>query len=115
MQKNRLFYAVNSAKRWNKITVLKGAYTIVASTNGNSLLSPFVNPGLATGGTGDVLAGTIAGFLAQGLGLENGAAVGVYIHGSAGEIVKKSLGDTGMLASDLLPALPLAIKHLKSF
>ena len=78
-------------------------------------MSPFVNPGLATGGTGDVLAGTIAGFLAQGLGLENGAAVGVYIHGSAGEIVKKSLGDTGMLASDLLPALPLAIKHLKSF
>lgn len=115
IQKNRLFCAVNSAKRWNKITVLKGAYTIVASTNGNSLLSPFVNPGLATGGTGDVLAGTIAGFLAQGLGLENGAAVGVYIHGSAGEIVKKSLGDTGMLASDLLPALPLAIKHLKSF
>lgn len=114
IQKNRLSCAVGSAKKWNKITVLKGAYTIVASPNGNSMLSPFVNPGLATGGTGDVLAGTIAGFLAQGVGLENGAAIGVYIHGSAGEIVKKTLGDTGMLASDLLPALPRAIKNLKS-
>ena len=69
---------------------------------------------IATGGTGDVLAGTIAGFLAQGVGLENAAAIGVYIHGSAGEIVKKTLGDTGMLASDLLLALPRAIKNLKS-
>ncbi len=114
IQKNRLSCAVGSAKKWNKITVLKGAYTIVASPNGNSMLSPFVNPGLATGGTGDVLAGTIAGFLAQGVGLENGAAIGVYIHGAAGEIVKKTLGDTGMLASDLLLALPRAIKNLKS-
>ena len=115
IQKNRLSSTINSAKKWNKVTVLKGAYTIIASPSGDAMLSPFVNPGLATAGTGDVLAGTIAGFLAQGVGLENSATIGVYIHGSAGEIVKETLGDTGMLASDLLPALPRAIKNLKSF
>ena len=76
------------------------------------MLSPFANPGLATAGTGDVLAGSIAGLLSQGVPLENAAAIGVYLHGMAGKSVRDRLGDTGMVASDLLPELPMAIRAL---
>ena len=106
--------ATQAAAKWNKVVVLKGAYTVVASPNGRAMLSPFANPGLASAGTGDVLAGAIAGLLAQGLGLEDAAALGVYIHASAGELVRDDLGDTGMIASDVLGALPRAIKALKN-
>jgi NAD(P)H-hydrate epimerase len=68
---------------------------------------------MASAGTGDVLAGVIAGLLAQGLDLFDGACLGVYLHSQAGEAVRQRLGDAGMLASDLLSALPLAIKRLK--
>ena len=67
----------------------------------------------AAAGTGDVLSGVIAGLVAQGLTLGDAAACGVYLHGGAGEIVKERLGDAGMIATDLLPELPLLIKQLK--
>jgi NAD(P)H-hydrate epimerase len=76
-------------------------------------VSPFANAGLASAGTGDVLAGAVAGFKAQGLSYFNAAVCGVYIHALAGELVKAELGDAGMAASDLLQALPLAIRQLK--
>ena len=76
-------------------------------------VSPIANPGLASAGTGDVLSGVITGLVAQGLPLFDAAAVGVFLHGQAGEIIRSRLGDAGMLASDLLPALPIAIKQLK--
>ena len=75
---------------------------------------PFRQPGLASAGTGDVLAGAIAGLLSQGLKLEDAASLGVYLHGAAGERVREKIGDTGMVASDLLPALPGAINELRS-
>ena len=77
------------------------------------MLSPFANPGLATAGTGDVLSGSIAGLLSQDVPLEGAAVLGVYVHGLAGERVCDRLGDTGMVASDLLPELPLTIKALR--
>ena len=110
----RVEKAVESAVRWNKVVVLKGAFTVVAFPTGRAMLSPFANPGLATAGTGDVLAGAIAGLLAQGLGLEDAAALGVYTHALAGEMVKEQLGDSGMIASDLLDALPRVTKGLRS-
>ena len=113
IQGDRVDKAVNSAKKWNKVTVLKGAYTVVAFPNGRAMLSPFANPGLASAGTGDVLAGAIAGLLSQGLTLDDAASLGVYLHGAAGERVRDELGDTGMIASDLLPVLPRVIKHLR--
>ena len=114
VQEDRIAKATESAVRWNKVTVLKGPYTVVAFPSGQVMLSPFANPGLATAGTGDVLAGAIAGLLAQGLSLEVAAALGVYVHALAGEKVRDDLGETGMLASDLLVALPRAIKGLRS-
>ena len=77
------------------------------------MVSPFANPGLATAGSGDVLAGIIASLLAQGLIPHDAATLGVYLHGIAGEFVTNSLGNTGVIASDLLTALPQAIKDLR--
>ena len=113
VQADRIGIAVESAARWNKIVVLKGAHTVVAYPDGRTMLSPFANPGLATAGTGDVLAGSIAGLLSQDVPLEGAAVLGVYLHGLAGERVCDRLGDTGMVASDLLPELPLTIKALR--
>ena len=114
IQGDRVGKAVSAAMKWSKITVLKGAYTVVAFPDGRAMLSPFANPGLASAGTGDVLAGAIAGLLSQGLTLDDAASLGVYLHGTAGERVRDALGDTGMIASDLLPVLPRVIKGLRN-
>jgi hydroxyethylthiazole kinase-like uncharacterized protein yjeF len=113
IQADRLGVAKKWAVEWNKTVVLKGAYTVIASPDGRAVISPVANPGLASAGSGDVLTGVIAGLTAQGLPLFEAAACGVYLHGEAGERVKERLGDAGMIASDLLPELPLVIKNLK--
>ena len=101
------------AADWNQVVVLKGAFTVVAAPDGRMAVSPFANPGLASGGTGDVLAGAIVGLLAQGLSPFDAALAGVYLHGLAAEFVRSDMGDAGMVASDLLLALPEAIRLLK--
>lgn len=112
IQSNRLSVAREAATSWQKTIVLKGAYTVVAAPDGRTRINPTANPGLASAGTGDVLAGAIAGLLAQGLSLFDAATCGVYLHSQAGEVVKEELGNTGMIASDLLIALPSATKIL---
>ena len=113
VQSDRAGTAKGLASKWQKTVVLKGAYTVVATPDGRVMISPFANPGLASGGTGDVLTGVIAGLVAQGVPSFHAAALGVYLHAKAGEMVKSVLGDTGMVATDLLTALPLVIKQLK--
>ncbi|MCU0483973.1 MAG: NAD(P)H-hydrate dehydratase [Chloroflexi bacterium] len=90
-----------AARRWGQVVVLKGAHTVVGAPDGRTAVAPFVNPGLATGGTGDVLAGTIGSLLAQGCPPYDAARLGVYLHGAAGEAVRARIGDAGLLASDL--------------
>jgi hydroxyethylthiazole kinase-like uncharacterized protein yjeF len=114
VQRDRPGMAKRAAATWNKTIVLKGAYTVTATPDGRTRTCPIANPGLASAGTGDVLSGVIAGLVAQGVSLFNAASLGVFLHGEAGEVVRSHLGDAGMLASDLLPALPLAIKQLKT-
>lgn len=114
IDEDRITLATSKATAWNKIVVLKGAHTVIALPNGTAILSPFANPGLATAGTGDVLAGVISGLISQGMSPADAAALGVFLHGSAAERVKNELGDMGMVASDLLPALPRTIRALKS-
>lgn len=104
---------IRSAQEWNLVVVLKGANTVIVSPSAEVAVSSFANPVLATAGTGDVLSGMIAGFIAQGLSLFDAASVGVYIHGLAGEMLSKKMGDAGAKASDLLPFLPRAIQKLK--
>ncbi len=113
IQSMRLSVAREAAVSWQKTIVLKGAYTIVAAPDGRTVINPTANPGLASAGTGDVLAGAIAGLAAQGLSLFDAAVAGVFLHSQAGELVRKGLGDAGMLASDLLPVLPVVISRLK--
>jgi len=113
IERERLMVAGEKAALWCKTVVLKGAHTVVASPSGEAKISPIANPGLASAGTGDVLAGTIAGLISQGLTPFAAASCGVYLHGAAGESVGAELGDAGMVASDLLPALPKVIKKIK--
>jgi NAD(P)H-hydrate epimerase len=91
--------------------VLKGAYSVVASPEGTVTIIPFANPALATAGSGDVLAGAIVGLMAQGVPSFHAAICGAYLHGLAAEIRCEEYGRMGMLASDLLPLLPLAMKR----
>ncbi len=102
----------SAAQEWGQVVVLKGARTVIASPDGSVAVAPFENPALATGGTGDVLSGTIGALLAQGLSTTNAAQLGVYLHGMAGEAVRDRIGDAGLLASDLPPELPLARRRL---
>ncbi|MDY7041828.1 MAG: NAD(P)H-hydrate dehydratase [Chloroflexota bacterium] len=108
VEDERVNIAQEAAARWKQVVVLKGAYTVVAEPEGRTVINPFANPGLATAGSGDVLAGAIVGFLAQGLTPFAAAVVGVYLHGLAGELVRRELGVAGMIAGDLLPKLPQA-------
>jgi len=114
IQANRTGIAMKYAVEWHQTIVLKGAYNVIASPEGNCRVSPFANPGLATAGTGDVLSGIIAGMTAQGLSLYNAAGLGAYVGCEAGEMIRSLLGDTGVIASDLLMALPAVINQLKS-
>ena len=113
VQSDRIGITKEIARKMNKTIVLKGACTVIAAPDGHTAISPVANPGLASAGTGDVLSGIIAGLVAQGLSFFDAAAAGVFLHGEAGETVRSRLGDTGMIASDLLPILPLVIKQLK--
>ena len=85
-------------RTWGHVVVLKGAHTVIAAPDGSVAVAPFENPGLATGGTGDVLAGTIGALLAQGLAPYAAARLGVHLHGMAGEAVRarrRRRGDPG--------------------
>ncbi len=108
----RLAAALDAAATWGSVVVLKGARTIIAAPDGSAAIAPFENPALATGGTGDVLAGAIGALLAQGLDPFAAARAGVYLHGMAGDTGRDRFGDAGMLASDLPDALALARKRL---
>ncbi|UCB42846.1 MAG: NAD(P)H-hydrate dehydratase [Dehalococcoidales bacterium] len=113
VQSNRTGIARRMAGEWGKTVVLKGAYSVIATPDGECHISPMANPGLASAGTGDVLAGVIAGLRAQGLAAAEAAACGVYLHAEAGEVIRADIGDAGMIASDLLPVLPMVIQELK--
>ncbi|MCS7207170.1 MAG: NAD(P)H-hydrate dehydratase [Dehalococcoidia bacterium] len=114
VEQDRLGTAREASQRWGVTVVLKGPFTVIASPEGNVRLSPFANPALATAGTGDVLAGAIAGLMAQGLHPFDAASLGVFLHGLAGEVARQEIGDAGTIAGDLLPLLPRVIKGLKA-
>jgi NAD(P)H-hydrate epimerase len=110
----RVAAARDAAGTWNAVVVLKGARTVIASPDGSVAVAPFENPALASGGTGDVLSGTIGSLLAQGVEPFAAARLGVYLHGVAGDGVRERFGDAGLLASDLPDGLAIARKRLAS-
>jgi len=110
---DRIALAQTSARRWGSVVVLKGAYTVIASATDAAVVLPFANPALASAGTGDVLAGTILGFLGQGVEPFDAAVVGGFVHGTAGEIVRDRIGQAGALASELARAIPDAQRAIR--
>ena len=112
VERDRVHTAQSAAETWGHVVVLKGACTVVAHPDGRTAISPWVNPGMATGGTGDVLAGLIVGFLAQHMDPFEAASLGVYAHGLAGDIARNANGEAAMVAGDVLNSLPAALKRL---
>ena len=108
----RVAAARDAATAWHQVVVLKGARTVIAAPDGDVSIAPFENAALASGGTGDVLAGAIGSLLAQGLQPYAAARLGVYLHGTAGDGVRERFGDAGLLASDLPDGLAIARKRL---
>lgn len=93
------------------ITVLKGPDTVISFPNGKTYISRKGNPGMATGGSGDVLAGLIGGFAAQ-FSLEQAVINGVFIHGTAGDLAAEELSEYSMLPTDIISKVPLVIKQI---
>lgn len=110
---DRLTVIREAACDWGHIIVLKGAYTLIASPDGSLCINGTANPALASAGTGDVLAGMIAGLLAQGMKPYDAACAGVYLHAQTGLRVSAHLGDAGLLAGDLLAELPQARQSVR--
>jgi NAD(P)H-hydrate epimerase len=108
IQADRVEVARSFAKKWGLVLVLKGARTVVAGPDGTVFVNPTGNPGMATGGTGDVLAGMIGSLLAQGLGPVEAATAAVFLHGLAGDLGVVQLGAAGLVAGDVVDYLPAA-------
>ena len=106
---DRMESAKKAAEGSGSIVLLKGHRTCI--TDGTrAFINPTGNPGMAVGGSGDVLAGIITGLLGQGIAPLEAAALGAWLHGAAGDLCARELGEYGMLPSDLLEALPRLLK-----
>lgn len=114
INKDRLKIARRFAKEYNKVTVLKGHRTIVAAPRGGYYVNKTGNPGMASGGTGDVLTGIVASLMGQNLLPYQAAVLGVYVHGLAGDLAKREKGETSLIATDLLKKLPEAFKKISA-
>jgi NAD(P)H-hydrate epimerase len=110
VQSNRKCIARDFSKKYKLILVLKGHNTIVASQKGDIYINKTGNPGMATAGSGDVLAGLIASLLGQGLSGFEAAKYATYLHGLAGDLAEKSKTQIGLIASDIIDNLPIAIR-----
>jgi NAD(P)H-hydrate epimerase len=114
VQADRRGVALRFARAWNKVVVLKGAGTVVASPDGRVSVDPIATPALASGGTGDVLSGVIASLRGQGLTSYEAAVTGVHLHAMAGLELERQFGKAGGLASDLLPEIPRIMERVRS-
>ncbi|OLD37652.1 MAG: hypothetical protein AUI57_10135 [Candidatus Rokubacteria bacterium 13_1_40CM_2_68_8] len=113
VQRDRIETAREFATRYRVYVVLKGARSVIGTPDGRVFVNPSGNPGMASGGTGDVLTGMLGAFLARGM--EPGAALqsSVYLHGSAGDIAAERVGEEALIAGDVVAAIPEAFKRLR--
>jgi hydroxyethylthiazole kinase-like uncharacterized protein yjeF len=112
VQANRIQVAADFASTHRIYVVLKGHRTLIATPEGHVFINPTGNPGMATGGTGDILTGMIAAWLAQLLDAEAACRLAVFLHGAAGDLAEGTDGQVGMTATDLLAQLPRALAIL---
>jgi hydroxyethylthiazole kinase-like uncharacterized protein yjeF len=113
VQKNRIAISSGFARKHNVTVVLKGAATVVATPRGWVFINSTGNPGMASGGTGDVLTGMIGSLLAQGFSSSQAACLGVYLHGLAGDLAAREKGEASMIAGDLIDNIPQAMMSLQ--
>ncbi len=111
---DRLGAAGQAAVAWGHIVLLKGAFTVVAAPDGRLAVNPFAEPALARAGTGDVLAGLVAGFAAQGLGGFEAARLAAYVHGRAGQRAAEAIGRRSTVAGDVLAQVAGALRELEA-
>ncbi|MCF8053673.1 MAG: NAD(P)H-hydrate dehydratase [Deltaproteobacteria bacterium] len=111
VEANRVAVVGRLSRELGAHIVLKGPHSLISSPDGRIFINLTGNAGMATAGTGDVLTGIIAGMYGAGLSLEEALRKAVYIHGLAGDLASKSKGESGMIASDLLDSIPLALQH----
>ena len=111
---NQAIDAVRSLARHSNVAILlKGAHTVVIAPDGNLYFNSTGNPGMATGGSGDVLTGVILSLLAQGYSATDAAQIAVYIHGLAGDLAAKEVGETALVAGDIVASLPKAWRTIE--
>lgn len=113
IQSDRVGLAREAAHLSRCVVVLKGHQTLIAEPDGHVSVNPTGNPGMASGGMGDVLGGAIAALLAGGHDSFDAARLGAYLHGLAGDILREEMGDTGLTALDLADRLPLAVQRVR--
>jgi NAD(P)H-hydrate epimerase len=114
IQARRAYFSEAAANRYRSVIILKGACSLIAEPGRQLAVNPTGNPGMATGGTGDVLTGVVAGLIAQGLLPFEAAAAGAYLHGLAGDIAAARVGEASLVAGEVLAALPQAIRQTLS-
>ena len=110
VRENQKAFALRSAAQWGCTVLLKGARSVVAAPDGRFAWNETGNPGLAKGGSGDVLAGIIGAFTAQGLTPSDAASAGVFVHGKAADLARDRLSEAGMLPRDVIDELPYVFK-----
>ena len=111
VQADRVGIAREAAKRHQVVLVLKGAHSVVAAPDGRAFVNTTGNPGMASGGMGDVLTGIIGALLAQQVEPLDAALLGVYLHGLAGDRAADQVGIPGLIASDVIEELPRILKE----
>lgn len=114
VQERRLEVARTFAMQYGCHVVLKGARTVIAAPDGKAWINPTGNPGMASGGMGDVLTGIIGGLLAQGYPPTEACCLGVFLHGYVGDRAAQEKGQIGILARDLIEQLPMGIRDLQN-
>ncbi|MGH7274254.1 MAG: NAD(P)H-hydrate dehydratase, partial [Nitrospiria bacterium] len=114
IQSDRLGISQSFARRNKLWLILKGAHTVLADPQGSLFINPTGNEGMATGGTGDVLAGILGGLISQGLDPLQASKVGIYLHGLAGDLAALQKGTMGMIAGDVLECIPSAIQKIQN-
>ena len=112
---DRIAAAREAARACNCVVVLKGYQTLVAEPDGHVFVNPTGNPGMATGGMGDVLSGIVAALLGRGVDPLDAACTAVYLHGLAGDILKEEIGDVGLFATEVADRIPRAIQRARNF
>lgn len=115
VQRDRLNVARTLAREHDVIVVLKGHRTLIAQPDGTVWVNTTGNPGMATGGTGDILTGMVAGFIAQNPArVLEGVIAAVHLHGLAGDVARESMGEQSLVATDLIKALPEAMHRVRT-